>query len=172
MHGWNLVNPSGSGTRQRLRLPLVRAFDMGLQPAERGQFVDRQNLVDFQDDHEPVGDLADAADEIGAQPGAEARWRLDVGVGDVQHRVHRVHGHADDGLVFLLAELDDHDATAPGGLALAASEPGGQVDDGHDPAAQVDHPAHEGRHHRNVGGLPVFDDFLDRRDRYAEYLPG
>src|SRR6266568_3311156 len=93
-----------------------------------------------------------------------------VRIGDLHHRAHCIDQHPDVVLLFVLLDLQDHDAGAPRLLDLAAPEARRQIDDWHNAPSQVDHAAHVARHHRYFRRRAVFDDLLYRGDRDAEGL--
>jgi hypothetical protein len=140
------------------------------QLGQRGDLIHRQHLVHFEEDDELAIHLAHALDEVGPDAGAEGGRRLDLGGRDLQHLRHRVDHHADVLALVVFGELDDDDAGAPGDLGALAAEAAGQVDHRHHRAAQVDHPADEGRHHRDLGDAAVLDDLLDVEDADGEHL--
>jgi hypothetical protein len=91
---------------------------------------------------------------------------------DVEHFGNRIDDdtHLLARLALLIDGFDDHDAAALGHRARRPPEAHGQIDDRHDRAAQVDHPADEGGYQRYLGQLPVLDDFADRQDADGEHL--
>ena len=110
-----------------------------------------------------------------ADAGAEGGRRFDVVGGQVDDLVDGVDHDAHVlaavvAVVGVAGGLDDDDAGAAGDLGGAAAEPGGHVDDRDDAAAQVDHAADEGRHHRDDGEAAELHDLGDVEDRQGEDL--
>lgn len=135
---------------------------------QRVKIVLGQHVVEIQDQDETLVHLGHAPDEIGAQVGAEGRWRFDLGVRDVQDLVHRIH-HDAHHLGFLGGGgLDDDDAGAPSDHGRCVAEAAAQIDHRDHGAAEVDHAADRVGHHWHHRQVAVLDDFPDVEDAHGE----
>ena len=88
-------------------------------------------------------------DEVGADPRAERWRRFNFASRDVDDLRDRIDHDSDVLTGFRVVDFDDHDAGASREFAGLSAEARRKVDHRNDAAAQVDHPANEGRHHRN-----------------------
>src|SRR3954453_13835876 len=109
------------------RLLLAPPSVIGLCLGRHGEVGAAEDATGVEQDHEPVAHLGDALDRVGARGGD----LVELALVDRQPLVDVV----DDDAGGHRAGLDDHDL-AGHRLAVAQTEPGGQVADGHDLAAQ------------------------------------
>src|SRR6478672_11950198 len=107
-----------------------------------------------------------------AGQGAEARWRLDLVGGQLDHLTYRVGYQPDDHAALTRVGLDNDDAAPVGERPRRLAELDGEVHHRHHAAPQVDHAAHEGRRVGHLGERLIFQDLSGLQDADAILLVG
>src|SRR5690606_34002979 len=105
-----------------------------------------------------------AVDEVGAQAPVELRTRLDLAGFDFEYFIDTVDQDAERMVAVINGNFYDDHAGAPADGGLSATETHRQIDDRYYGTTQIDDPAQEVRHHRNLGQARVLDDFANRSD--------
>ncbi len=109
-------------------------------------------------------------DEVGADLGAEARRRFDLGGRDLQHFGHRIHHHADIVLVrpavTSMMTMQVRRVTA----VLCRPKRADRSTTGTTAPRRLITPRMKSGHHRHLGQDAVLDDFLDVENADGEHL--
>src|SRR5438270_10014233 len=90
--------------------------------------LERENVIDLENNDELTLDLGHAMDEICPQVGAEGRRGFDIGGRNVEYGIDRIDHHADILALALGIDLDDDDTSAFGGVTGGSSESRREID--------------------------------------------
>jgi hypothetical protein len=129
-------------------------------PARALLFIEAEQAVQLQQENEPIAEFGDAAQILSVVSGRHFGRGLYRIEGQEQDLGNAVDDQADT----RGGALGDHDAGLLGRICRGHPEPASKVDDGDDPAAQVDHALHEAGCPWHRRDRLIADDFEDSRD--------